>query len=304
MKKKVIVCLKGGLGNQLFQYAAGRRLAYVNNAELVLDNVTYFKRDSKYKRKYQLDKFYIKARLASKYERMEFYGKYIHFLIKKLFRLLPYEKRFYIEEESLDFSPQLLNLRVKRVVYLDGYWQSEGYFKDIEHLIKQELKIIPPQDKFNQFLSQKIQSCNSVAIHIRFFIDIFNVHSNEEAELYMLYQFLKSFFEKAIVEIKKRTSNPYFFIFSDNPSLAYEWFRIREKNIVFISHNKGEENSYKDFWLMTQCKHFIISNSTFGWWAAWLAENRNKIIIAPNLKKMGVGAWGFKGLIPKEWILL
>lgn len=298
--KKVIVCLKGGLGNQLFQYAAGRRLSYKNKAELVLDNITYFKRDRIYKRRYQLDKFHIKGRLATNFERIGSYGKYIHYLIRKLSKLLPYEKRFYIEEERPGFSPQLLDIKVRRIIYLDGYWQSENYFKDIEAIIRQELKILPPRDEFNQLLSRKIQSCNSVGVHVRFFIDPFNINLNEHA----FYNFLKSFFYKAIDKIKKMINNPCFFIFSDNPLIARQWLQIRGENIYYVSHNINEDDSYKDLWLMSQCKHFIISNSTFGWWGAWLAENKNKIVIAPNIKKTGIGAWGFEGLIPEGWVLL
>jgi len=79
---------------------------------------------------------------------------------------------------------------------------------------------------------------------------------------------------------------------------------LPKERVTVISHNKGDENAYADLWLMTQCKHFIIANSTFSWWGAWLGENADTIVIAPNIVVRGITSWGFKGLIPKRWLLV
>lgn len=295
--KKVVVCLKGGLGNQLFQYAAGRRLAYVNNAELMIDT-SYFKRDFVYKRKYLLDNFKINAKRYTFFERLGPFEKYARFAFRKLSRLLPFEKRVYIEQEKLDFDPRLLNLKIKKILYLDGYWQSENYFKDIEDIIRSELQIkFLPTDHVNREMVKKIRNCNSVAIHVRFF-DKVGKRENRNNNL------SKEYYIRAIKYIESKISNVHYFIFSDIPEKVLSYIVFPKEKITLVDHNKEEENSYIDLWLMSQCKHFIIANSTFSWWGAWLSKNKGKIVIAPKFQKIGIGAWGFRGLIPEEWIAL
>ena len=135
---KVIVRILGGLGNQLFCYAAARRLALVNDAELVLDTVSGFTYDRVYRRQYQLDHFNIPCRKATPTERLEPFGRLRRWLLRTWNRRLPFEKRSYIFQEGLDFDPRLLEFKPRGTVYLEGYWQSEKYFKDVEDIIRQE----------------------------------------------------------------------------------------------------------------------------------------------------------------------
>ncbi len=80
--------------------------------------------------------------------------------------------------------------------------------------------------------------------------------------------------------------------------------KLPDDQVTCVDHNQGEDQAYADLWLMTQCKHFIIANSTFSWWGAWLANFKSRIVIAPNIKISGLSAWGFVGLIPDDWELL
>jgi hypothetical protein len=95
---------------------------------------------------------------------------------------------------------------------------------------------------------------------------------------------------------------PHYYIFSDNPEAAKSMLNIPENQLTLITHNLGDENAYADLWLMSQCRYFITANSTFSWWAAWLASFEKKIVITPNVKIEGITSWGFKGLIPEKWI--
>lgn len=287
---KVIAIIKGGLGNQLFCYSAARRLALVNEAELVIDHVSGFTRDFKYKRRFCLDQFNISGRKASSKERLEPLGRYRRALMKWANRKKPFSRRRYIEQEALDFDERLLSFKVDSYVYLDGYWQSERYFKDIEETIRRDLIIIPPKDKANLTMADHILSSNAVAIHVRFF----NPCSSNNYS----YHILKNYYLHALERIRRHIEYAEFFIFSDNPSIAKKLIHWPKGCSHFLEHNSIDD-AHADLWLMTLCKHFIIANSTFSWWGAWLSRNKTKIIIAPKIQLSGIGAWGFAGLLPQ-----
>ncbi|MEM3434295.1 MAG: alpha-1,2-fucosyltransferase [Candidatus Methanomethyliaceae archaeon] len=264
----------------------------MNDAELVIDDVTGFKYDKKYRRQYHLDHFNISCRKATPAERLEPFSRVRRRLLKLINRYLPFEKRNYIQQETLDFDPRLLNFRVRGTVFLEGYWQSEDYFKDIEPIIRQDLKIKPPTDEKNLSMAERIKHSVAVAIHVRFFDNI------------MIEQYMRDYYERAIRFIESRVVDAHYFIFSDQPQNARNLIKLPDERVTLVAHNKGEANAYCDLWLMSLCKHFIIANSTFSWWGAWLSQNNEKIVVAPKLRIEGIGAWGFKGLIPKEWITL
>lgn len=294
---RIIARIKGGLGNQLFCYAAARRLAIVNEAELVIDDVTGFIRDHKYRRKYALDRFHITARRATKRERLEPFGRYRRALRRLVARRRPFLMRKYVEQDGIDFDPRLLDLRVHGTVYLEGLWQSEGYFKDVVDMIRADLAVIPPGDPCNREMAQRIVGCNAVAVHVRWFER--PEASNPEHNLG------SSYYARAVKEILDRVTEPYFFIFSEDPGAAWRMLDLPEDRATCVSHNRGDGNAYADLWLMTQCRHFVIANSTFSWWGAWLANSSGKVVICPEQESLaGMQGWGFSGLIPDTWICL
>ena len=295
VKKKVIVRVLGGIGNQLFSYAAARRLALHNEMELVIDDVSGFKYDHQFKRTNQLKNFSIPCRKATPGERMEPFSRLRRFLRKKHNRAKGFSKRDYILQEVFDFDNRLLDLNPVSDVYIEGYWQSENYFIDIEDIIRKDLEIIPPNDIINRKMADLISKKNSVAIHFRYFDIADSGPDNLPLDYY----------NKAIKRIREEVISPHFFIFSDKPELAAENLTFSEGEYTLVQHNQGDEMAYADLWLMKQCRHFIIANSTFSWWGAWLSENKDKVIIAPKLdKKFGESWWGFDGLLPSTWILL
>lgn len=290
---KVIARIKGGLGNQLFCYAAARRCALKNDAELVLDTVTGFRRDNVYRRRYMLDRFPVPARKAKPSERLEPFERCRRGLKKWLSSRKPFEERDYISDESMDFDERLLSLRVQGTVYLDGYWQSEGYFKDVEETIRQDLRMQPPEDEDNQRIAEQIRGCESAAIHVRWF----DMPGNSAK-----HNISADYYKQAVALMEEKAGSPHYFLFSDDAEAAEGKLNLPEGRFSVVSHNRGDDNACADLWLMSQCKHVIIANSTFSWWGGWLVQGDTKIVIAPSLKIDGIASWGFKGLIPDEWI--
>ncbi len=292
---KIIARIKGGLGNQLFCYAAARRLALINNAELVIDDVTGFVRDRLYKREFQLDRFNIQSRKATPFERMEPFERYRRGIAKFIARRKPFYRRAYVEQEGLDFDPRLLDFKVTGTVYLDGLWQSESYFKDFDSTLRQDLHITPPEDYDNRRMAEKIESCDAVGVHARWFNK-----PGETGSVDKSHNLQKEYYSRAIDMICAGMSNPHFFLFSDFPEAARSLIPVSKNMVSPVAHN-GQDRAYADLWLMTLCKHFIIANSTFSWWGAWLSEHSSKIVIAPDVRIEGLTAWSFEGLIPQNW---
>ena len=147
---KIIPRLFGGLGNQLFIFAAARRLALANHAELVIDAVTGFAHDTLYQRHYQLNHFNIPCRMATAAERLEPFGRLRRKILCQWNKRKPFEQRSYLAQDAnVDFDPRLLHFNPRGTAYLEGYWQSEGYFKDVAVTIRQDLQIKPPTDAVN-----------------------------------------------------------------------------------------------------------------------------------------------------------
>jgi hypothetical protein len=293
--RKLITRIMGGLGNQLFCYAAARRLALVNDAELVIDDVTGFLRDQHYRRRYCLDNFHIPSRKATPAERLEPFERYRRGLMKWWSRKKSFAERRYVEQEGHDFDHRVLTLKVNGTVYLDGVWPSEGYFKDTERTIRDDLRIIPPNDPVNQSVAEDIRNNNSVALHVRWFDGPGTGHSQHVSDDY---------YHRAIAMIDRKVQSPRYFLFSDEPDAARAKLGLPEDRVTLVSHNSGDENAYADLWLMTQCRHFITANSTFSWWGAWLGQGTDKIVITPKheIRDGKLLAWGASVQIPSGWL--
>lgn len=302
MKTSVIVPrLFGGLGNQLFIYAAARRLSVVHGADLALDDVSGFIDDRRYRRSFQLDKFNIKARRATRAERLEPLPRVRRYLKRSWNGCLPYAARNFITQKSADFDPRLLVFRPSGVVHLEGYWQSELYFKDIEPIIRDDLKIISPADERNQDLGKAINEANAVSVHVRFFD-----HPAAVKAGVALNNAPMVYYKKALQLMRDLVPDGRYFVFSDEPDAARNIVGVSLPDATYVSHNKGDQFAYADLWLMAQCRHFIGANSTFSWWGAWLSKNPLKKVIMPGFHARSNGAdrstsWGFDGLIPSGW---
>lgn len=295
-KSKIIARVVGGLGNQLFLYAAARRLALVNHAELVLDDVSGFVRDHQYQRRYQLDHFNIPCRKSTTAERLEPFARVRRYLKRRWHQRLPFEQRRYLVQEGVDFDPRLLAFKPCGTVYLEGYWQSEDYFMDVESQIREDLRIQPPTDAVNQQMAAQIGATNAVAVHVRFFDA-----PGQGPTGVIVNNAPGDYYQRAIHTMEQHLSNAHYYLFSDQPQAARARIPLPDERVTLVYHNQGDAMAYADLWLMTQCRHFIIANSAFSWWGAWLDGNAERIVISPGRIKGLVTAWGFKGLIPKSW---
>jgi hypothetical protein len=292
-RPRVIVQIRGGLGNQLFCYAAARRLAHVNDAELVLDDMTGFALDKVYRRSYLLHHFNVAGRRASAAERSEPFGRLRRGLKRFVARRRPFEERSYIEQQGVDFDARLLDVRLRGTVYLEGYWQGEGYFSDVEELIHRDFELKQAPNLRSSQLAKEMQACNSVALHVRWF-------DRSRAE-FQPYNVPADYYRRALAVVGSRILEPRLFVFSDDLSAARDLGLPAEMQPHYVDVNQGSSEAQLDFWLMSQCRHFVIANSTFSWWAAWLGQFADKLVVAPACELIGTTAWGFRGLLPDAW---
>ena len=289
----VIVRLIGGLGNQLFQYAAARRLSHVLQTTLKLD-ITYF--ETQRLRVYSLHPFNIQETFASPEELVEIKGPSRKGLARTSFRLrqkLGLRYRWTVIREGYIGPLDLRLINASGNVYLDGYWQSEKYFTDIQDIIRCEYTIMHKQDPQSKEVARMIGGTQSVSIHVRrgdYVSDsrTSRVHGTCSLEYY----------QECIRQIAKKVVQPHFFVFSDDPHWAAENLRL-EYPITFVIHNDVTKD-YEDLRLMSRCRHHIIANSSFSWWGAWLCTCPGKIVMTPKrwFKEPGRDT---RDLIPDSW---
>ncbi len=289
----VITRLIGGLGNQMFQYAAGRRLAHVLRVELKLD-ITEFGNYTL--RTYSLGDYSIQENFASAEEiaalRLSKRG-----MVERILAKVLHKRSTHIREKHFHFEPEILNL--PDGVYLDGYWQSEKYFSDIAGIIRQEFTVKPIQTDKNRELAEEIASCESVSLHIRRGDYVYNPHTNRVHGVCDL-----DYYSRCAEELSRMVKNQHFFVFSDDPEWVHDNLKLSYP--MTLIDNNGADRNYEDLRLMSQCKHHIIANSSFSWWGAWLNPRRDKIVFAPRqwFGKEQKASKRTDDLLPATWIRL
>jgi hypothetical protein len=287
----VISRLKGGLGNQMFQYAIGRYLSHKNKVSLKLDFT--IGPDSDMKRSYELHNWNIKGSLANKYEVRLFKArqKLLIWLDKKFGKTeREFTKNLVVIERGSEFDPEILKLSGD--VYINGFWQSYKYFLEIDDIIKEDFTVVIPPSDYNKEMLSKIQNSNAIALHVRRGDYLKQVHAEHHGVSPIEY------YQKSVELIKQKVENPHFFFFSDEPDWAKE--NIKTGCPTEVSYNPVELG-YEDVRLMYNCKHFIVANSTFSWWGAYLSKNKDKIICAPK-QWFASKDMSDKDLVPENWI--
>jgi hypothetical protein len=259
----ITVKLLGGLGNQMFQYAIGRYLSIKNKEPLILDlthllsrnGIDYTPRD------FELDVFNVKyADKILPGERKSFRHRFVS---KHLTTT--------VNENGYSFNAEVLNF--KRNHYLNGFWQNEKYFKNIENIIREDFTLKADVLPVNETVIKKILSVNSVSVHFRRGDYLSNPTAKDINGVLEL-----DYYKKAIAKISELVGTSHFFIFSDDVSWVKENVVFEEEH-TFISQ---EGNAAVEIHWMAMCKHNIIANSSFSWWGAWLNQNPDKIVIGPK----------------------
>lgn len=281
---------QGGLGNQLFQYAAARRLSLRHGVPLVAD-IDWFDHPwaEETPRAFELQHYRVCLSSASAAQH------------KKLWLLRSRWGRYL----GPVFSPRPLRergpgvdlrlLEAGAATYLLGYWQSERYFADIRDVLLDELQPLSPPSAEDESMISKMEACNAVSVHVRRgdYVD-----SASAASYHGVCSL--DYYREAIEHISARVEQPEFFVFSDDPA----WTRAHlgaNAPMHYVSHNAPEQ-AFQDLRLMSLCRHHIVANSSFSWWGAWLGEPQDRLVIAPS--KWFAAAVPSPDLVPSRWVRL
>jgi Glycosyl transferase family 11 len=287
----IIVRLCGGLGNQLFQYAAGRRLASVRSAELVLDLGWYTRTPSSdTPRVYELGYYPIKARLTTPTEAL--WSRLHEGRLLRRLPILPRRWRHW-SEKTFEFDARVLDLPDN--TYLDGYWQSHRYFEEIADSIRTELSPIKNFGTQDEKVASLIAAGNAVSVHVRR-----GDYVNHQAALQNHGLCSIEYYKAAVAKVLLHVDQPHFFVFSDDPVWTRENLPLPGL-ATFVDHN-GPATAFQDLRLMSLCDHQITANSSFSWWGAWLNSRPNKIVVTPQ--QWFADQRNTQSLRPDNWIRL
>lgn len=289
----IIVKIWGGLGNQMFQYAFGYMLSRKYNERLCLD-IDFYDNQPSYVgyRKYKLNKFFLPK--ISYVKRRGVLRIWENWLVNRIVQRIPrisleFPHGFYFYKEKRKRFDEKVMIKENKINYFDGYWQSSKYFKEY----KVELKGIfrykncfPPD---MEAIIKQMRHCESVSLHIRKgdFQKKTGIRVGKEMPI--------SYYERAIQYIRQNVRDPVFYIFSDDFQWVCEKLGNSEEFIYVNLDN--EDREILDLLCMTQCKHGILSASTFSWWGNWLKdESKDSIIIAPK------GEYFNNHFLEEQWI--
>jgi hypothetical protein len=276
----IIIRLRGGPGNQLFQYSFGRLLSVKNNVEVKYKFLVN-KNDSI--REYFLGYLNTEVEIASDEEL-----KKVGYPLGVVSRILELAKTKVLRSFNIGYIPRLLK---SKSGYMEGYWQSYKYLEPIRSELLREVSLKDNTIKKYGIISE-IENTNSVYVGVRRGDYVSNPKFAKEWITFNI-----EYYEKALRLIKEKVPSPTLFIFSDD----IEWCKINLKTDLPIIFSDANIPVYDNFMIATKCKHNIIANSSFTFWIAWLNQNPNKIVIAPK-KWNNFHQKEYANLLPPEWI--
>ena len=302
MKKKIISKISEGLGNQLFMYANSYSLSKKNNFDHYIDSTSgYYQNKHIYN--FILDKFCISAKIAPK--KYTFENSHKNFLKKILifFDRFSLDNKFYFEKKDINKNTQFSPLNLAKShnhFFLDGNFESEKYFDEYRNDLLKEFTL-KNKDRFsnNRYLDI-IKKNNVVSICVRqnrFSERINNRNSSQSLHKSSVYvDETINYINKAMNYFNKRVNNPKYLIWSNNFDNLEKYFDT--KKFIFVVNDN--DKILTDFFLLTQCKYFIVGPSTFHWWGAWLSNFNDKICVRPK----NLNPSNNKDFWPEKWIII
>ncbi|ADE13114.1 alpha-1,2-fucosyltransferase [Sideroxydans lithotrophicus] len=291
----VISNIIGGLGNQMFQYAAARALSLKLEVPLKLD-ISGFTNYALHQG-FELDRIFgCKIEIASEADVHEILGWQSASGIRRVVSrpgMSIFRRKGFVVEPHFSYWNGIR--KITGDCYLAGYWQSEKYFLDAAVEIRKDFSFKLPLDSHNAELAEKIDQENAVSLHIRRGDYANNPLTAATHGLCSL-----DYYRKSIKHIAGQVRNPYFFVFSDDIAWVKDNLEI-EFPSQYVDYNHGSM-SFNDMRLMSLCKHHIIANSSFSWWGAWLNPNPEKVVIAPE--RWFANRTDVQDLLPPGWVKL
>jgi hypothetical protein len=281
---------QGGLGNQLFQYAAARSLALRLGEELVLDPYWFnHPLSGETARPLELLRYAVQMRVATPAEQRRW-----RFQRSRWVRRLPFLQSSGVLRETPAAYTSAFE-RAGRDTYMIGFWQSERYFKEHRAKLLAELTPLAPPSTRDAALLETMRDGTPVSLHVR---RGDYVTSPSAAAFHGVCSI--DYYERALDHIRRRVQRPTLYIFSDDPAWTRENLRT-DLPCHYVDHN-GPENAFQDLRLMSRCTHHVTANSSFSWWGAWLSTAKDGIVVAPR-------AWFASGLatanlVPDDWVRL
>jgi hypothetical protein len=271
----IISQIIGGLGNQMFQFAAGRALSIAHKTELLLDVGDF----SGYRlhQGFELTRvFSCPVTQAEPQDVRAVLGWQSSKLARRIVArpvLRSLRNRHFMVEPHFHYWPGIRDVSLP--CYLMGYWQSERYFSDVAPTIRTDFTFRQPMSGCNLKLAEEIGAVNAVSLHVRR-----GDYASNSKTLATHGVCPLAYYEAAIRYISARVETPYYFVFSDD----MDWVRANlniDQPCRYVEHNRGTE-SFNDMRLMSLCRHHIIANSSFSWWGAWLNPSAEKSVVAPR----------------------
>ncbi len=280
----IVVKLCGGLGNQMFEYAFSRALQEYYKEPIWLSIYELKKNESgSTKREYALNCFELSKNVRTLNEKESTIFEFLYRIrdskredkVIKQEDFERYSKKGLYRLDAM-FQYYKCIMSKKKIKFVDGLFMSEKYFRGIESKIKKEFcfKIEPSEE--NRKMIRIIKSENAVCVHIRRgdYLSSGFKKTNYICE--------ESYYQRAMQKISSISKNPIFYIFSTSLT-DIKWIK---KNYDFTNYEvkyvELENTDYEELRLMKSCKHFILANSSFSWWAQYLCEYKEKIVVAPS----------------------